>query len=302
MKSLDEIVDRASTLNIRIMAVAKAEDEAVLKALKLSQERMPVKSILVGSKNKIEAKLKQLCIETNRIEIIHEDDPRSAAKIAASLAKQGKAQMLVKGLLTTKDFLIGVLSEDKTLVDGNLLSHVAVFEVPGFKRLLVLSDAAVNINPDANQKYSILNNSLIVAKSLGIHSPRVALLSAVEDINISIPSTVDAALICKMAHRKWPDLVIDGPLALDIAVSKEAVNHKNIVSPVGGIADVLITPDLVSGNILYKSLVYFAGAKAAGIVLGAKIPIVLTSRADKDESKVYSIALGLLTADYLKLS
>ncbi len=301
MKSLNEIIEKTKTLSDRVMAVVKAEDEEVLRAVKFAQEQMPVSSILIGSKEELEIKLKQLCIEGHRIEIINEEEPRAAANIAASLAKQGKVQMLVKGLLTTRDFLKGILTEDKTLVGNNLLSHTAVFEVPGFGRLLILSDAAVNINPDMNQKYEILKNSIIAAKSMGIDIPRVALLSAVENINTSIPSSVDAAVICKMAQRERLDVVIDGPLALDIAVSEQALSHKNIVSSVGGMADLLIAPDMVSANILYKSLIYFAGAKVAGIVLGAKVPIVLTSRSDKDESKIYSIALGLLTADYLKI-
>jgi phosphate butyryltransferase len=259
-------------------------------------EAIPLKSILIGSRDKIESLLSSLDMDHRGIEIIEAGDPREAVNIGVDMAKQGKVQMLMKGLLSTRDFLKGIVSEDKALVGNNLLSHVAVFECPGREHLFMVTDAAMNINPDVAQKYQILKNSLSVAKSLGITGPKVAILSAVETVNPAISSTTDAAVLCKMAQRDKLSAIVDGPLALDISISKEALQHKGITSPVEGDADILLVPELVSGNILYKSLVYFAGARVAGIVAGARVPIILTSRADSDESKAYSIVMGMIMA------
>lgn len=296
MKHLRELIENANLLETKIVAVVKAEDPDVLKAVKLTMEAIPLKSILIGSRDKIESLLSSLDMDHRGIEIIEAGDPREAVNIGVDMAKQGKVQMLMKGLLSTRDFLKGIVSEDKALVGNNLLSHVAVFECPGREHLFMVTDAAMNINPDVAQKYQILKNSLSVAKSLGITGPKVAILSAVETVNPAISSTTDAAVLCKMAQRDKLSAIVDGPLALDISISKEALQHKGITSPVEGDADILLVPELVSGNILYKSLVYFAGARVAGIVAGARVPIILTSRADSDESKAYSIVMGMIMA------
>ncbi|AYO30110.1 MAG: phosphate butyryltransferase [Thermoanaerobacteraceae bacterium] len=296
MKHLRELIENANLLETKIVAVVKAEDPDVLKAVKRTMEAIPLKSILIGSRDKIESLLSSLDMDHRGIEIIEAGDPREAVNIGVDMAKQGKVQMLMKGLLSTRDFLKGIVSEDKALVGNNLLSHVAVFECPGREHLFMVTDAAMNINPDVAQKYQILKNSLSVAKSLGITGPKVAILSAVETVNPAISSTTDAAVLCKMAQRDKLSAIVDGPLALDISISKEALQHKGITSPVEGDADILLVPELVSGNILYKSLVYFAGARVAGIVAGARVPIILTSRADSDESKAYSIVMGMIMA------
>jgi phosphate butyryltransferase len=296
VKHLRELIENANLLETKIVAVVKAEDPDVLKAVKLTMEAIPLKSILIGSRDKIESLLSSLDMDHRGIEIIEAGDPREAVNIGVDMAKQGKVQMLMKGLLSTRDFLKGIVSEDKALVGNNLLSHVAVFECPGREHLFMVTDAAMNINPDVAQKYQILKNSLSVAKSLGITGPKVAILSAVETVNPAISSTTDAAVLCKMAQRDKLSAIVDGPLALDISISKEALQHKGITSPVEGDADILLVPELVSGNILYKSLVYFAGARVAGIVAGARVPIILTSRADSDESKAYSIVMGMIMA------
>ncbi|MDN5312880.1 phosphate butyryltransferase [Thermoanaerobacteraceae bacterium SP2] len=296
MKHLRELIENANLLETKIVAVVKAEDPDALKAVKRTMEAIPLKSILIGSRDKIESLLSSLDMDHRGIEIIEAGDPREAVNIGVDMAKQGKVQMLMKGLLSTRDFLKGIVSEDKALVGNNLLSHVAVFECPGREHLFMVTDAAMNINPDVAQKYQILKNSLSVAKSLGITGPKVAILSAVETVNPAISSTTDAAVLCKMAQRDKLSAIVDGPLALDISISKEALQHKGITSPVEGDADILLVPELVSGNILYKSLVYFAGARVAGIVAGARVPIILTSRADSDESKAYSIVMGMIMA------
>lgn len=297
MKHLRELIENANLLETKIVAVVKAEDPDVLKAVKRTMETIPLKSILIGSREKIESLMSSLDMDNKGFEIIEAGDPREAVSIGVDMTKQGKVQMLMKGLLSTRDFLKGIVAGDKALVGNNLLSHVAVFECPGREHLFMVTDAAMNINPDVVQKYQILKNSLSVSKSLGITEPKVAILSAVETVNPAIPSTTDAAVLCKMAQRDGLSAIVDGPLALDISISKKALQHKGINSSVEGDADILLVPELVSGNILYKSLVYFAGARVAGIVAGARVPLILTSRADSDESKAYSIAMGALMAN-----
>jgi len=295
MKSLNELKQKARSAEPKVLAVVKAEDINVLKAVKASQELGFAKGVLlIGKKKSIETLMSSLDIDSSKIELIDEEDDQNAVNIAVEMEKKGEVQIFIKGLISTKDFLKGVLSGDKSLTDGRLLSYVAVFQVPNIERLLLITDAGINISPNLSQKYQILKNSLSVARSLGIKSPKVAVLSAIETVNPSIVSTLDAAILSKIAEREHLEAIVDGPLALDNAISKVACIHKGINSPVGGEADILLVPDLVSGNILYKSLVYFAGAKVAGIVVGAQVPIVMSSRADSDESKVYSIALGVL--------
>ncbi|KYO67795.1 bifunctional enoyl-CoA hydratase/phosphate acetyltransferase [Thermovenabulum gondwanense] len=293
MNTLNELKLKAKNLPKRLMAVVKAEDEDVLKAVKKTREEGIVDAVLIGDKSEIKKISEQIEFDFEG-EIIDEKDPVKASLIGVELAKEKKVQALMKGLIQTKDFLKGVLSGDKSLTGGRLLSHVAVFEVENYPKLILVTDAAMNISPDLSQKYQIMKNALQVTKILGIEMPKVALLSAVENVNPSIPSTIDAAVISKMAEREKLKALVDGPLALDNAISKEACEHKGINSTVGGDADILLVPDLISGNILYKSLVYFANAKVAGIVVGAEVPLVLTSRADSDESKAYSISLAAL--------
>ncbi|MCG0275573.1 MAG: bifunctional enoyl-CoA hydratase/phosphate acetyltransferase [Thermosediminibacteraceae bacterium] len=294
MESLQELVDKARQAKTKTIAVVKAEDDDVLKAVKTSHDLGLINGVLIGNRGKIESILEKLEMKKESFEIIDEEDATQAVAIAVEMAKKGEVQILMKGLIQTRDFLRGIVSGDKSLTGGRLLSHVAVFQVPHKEKLLLVTDAAMNIAPDIPQKYQIIKNSLLVARSLQIQNPKVAVLSAVEIVNPAIPSTMDAAILSKMAQRDRLEAVVDGPLALDNAVSKDACIHKGIDSPVGGEADILVVPDLISGNILYKSLVYFAKAKVAGIVVGAEVPVVLTSRADSDESKTYSIALSVL--------
>lgn len=299
MKTLKEMMEKVSQSQKRAIAVVCAQDIDVLKAIGRFIGPGCLKPILIGQKDKIESLMKSsgLDIEVIDGQIIDAKDEKEAVNIGIDMAKEGKVQMLMKGLISTRDFLKGIVSGDKALVGDCLLSHVALFECPGREHVFMVTDAAMNISPGILEKYQILKNSLFVANSLGIKTPKVAILSAVETVNPAISSTIDAAILCKMAERDGLFAVVDGPLALDIAISKEALQHKGIPSPVGGDADILLVPDIVSGNVLYKSLVYFAKAKVAGIVAGAKVPIVLTSRADSDESKAYSIAMGILMAN-----
>ncbi|MPM49891.1 Phosphate acetyltransferase [bioreactor metagenome] len=194
--------------------------------------------------------------------------------------------------------LRAVLNKEVGLRAGkNILSHVAVAEIPGFDRLIIITDAAMNVAPDLSQKVQIVQNAVSVAHAIGLECPKVACLAAVEVVNSDMPACVDAAALSKMAERgQLKGCIIDGPLALDNAVSVEAAEHKGVKSPVAGRADILMVPELVSGNVLYKSITYFAKGNLTGIIVGAKAPVIVTSRADSAEAKLYSIALAVMAA------
>ena len=204
----------------------------------------------------------------------------------------------MKGLIPTADFLRAVLNKEVGLRQGKqVLSHVAVMEIPGREKLLFMSDGAMNMRPDLPQKVQILKNVVHVAHALGFEKPRVAALAAVEVVNPDMPETVDAAALTKMCERgQIKGCIVDGPLALDNALSEEAAHHKGIVSEVAGRADVLMVPEIISGNILYKAVTFLAQGAVAGVVIGAKAPIVMTSRADSSAAKLQSIALAVLAA------
>jgi len=203
--------------------------------------------------------------------------------------------IVMKGLVSTSIVLKAILDKEIGLRTGNVLSHVAVFEIEGYDRLFIITDAAMNIAPDLQQKAQIIENSVQVAKALDMDLPKVALICAVEKVNSKMQATLDAEELVKMEHEgKITDCELGGPFALDNAISIEAAKHKGIDDPIAGNADILMVPYIEAGNVLYKSIVYFAKARNAGIVVGAKAPIVLTSRADSHEAKLNSIALGVL--------
>ncbi len=225
------------------------------------------------------------------------DDPAEAAREAVGAVRSGKAQLLMKGLLQTADLLRAVMARETGLRTGRALSHACVVQVPALPRLLHISDIALNIAPDLSRKADILRNQVAVARALGVERPKVAVIAAVEKVNPDMPATVDARALQEMAERgELGDCVVQGPLALDLALSAEAGAVKGVSGPVVGAADVLIMPDLETGNVLYKALVHLAGASAAGIVVGARCPIVLLSRSDPPASKLNSIALAVLAA------
>jgi phosphate butyryltransferase len=222
---------------------------------------------------------------------------KEAAEEAVKAVSSGRADVLMKGMVSTSVLLKAVLNKEYGLRTGNVLSHVAVFEVPGFDRFTIVTDAAMNIAPDLKQKVQIVKNSVAVAQSIGIKIPKVAPIAAVEVVNPDMQATIDAASLSQMCARgQISGCVIDGPLALDNAVSLDAAEHKGIKSEVAGRADILMVPTIEVGNALYKSLIYFAKAKVGAVIAGAKAPIVLTSRADSSESKLYSLALAVCSA------
>lgn len=296
MKDLNQLLEAAKQRGPKRVAVAAAGDAEVLEAIKGADELGLATACLVGDQRTVEAEAARIGLDLSRHQVIHEANAAQAGRKAVALVSSGEADMVMKGLISTGDFLRAVLDKEIGLRTGRALSHVAAVEVKGYDRLLFVTDVAMNIAPDLARKVEIIQNVLEVTRALGLERPKVAALAAVETVSQDMPATVDAAVLAKMSERgQIKGAIIDGPLALDNAVSAEAAEHKGIRSPVAGAADILLVPDIDAGNVLYKSMVYFAGARTAGIVVGAGAPIILLSRADSHESKMLSIALARLT-------
>lgn len=281
----------------KTIAVAAAEDADVLQALKKAEEANLASAVLVGDTEKIKRVADEIQYDISKLLLVEEKDQRQAARKAVALVKSGEADVIMKGLLGTADFLRAILEKDCGVKKASVLSHVAVFEIPSYNRLILAADCAMNIAPVLMEKVEIIKNTLQVSRALGITEAKVAAICAVENVNKEMPATLDAAVLAKMSQRgQIKGAVIDGPLALDNAVSKEAAMHKGISSPVAGQADILLLPDIEAGNVMYKTLVYLAQAKNAGVVMGASAPIILTSRADGVFTKLNSIAISLLVS------
>ncbi|VBB06260.1 phosphate acetyl/butaryl transferase [Lucifera butyrica] len=295
LRNFAAVLDAVRGMPPRRVAVAVAQDDAVLEAIKAAQEEKIADFVLIGDRVKIEKAAAGLNIDLRGLEIVNEPDDRQAAYQAVALVSRGQADVLMKGLINTADLLRAVLDKEIGLRTGRVLSHAAVFDVPGFDRLVMVTDGGMNIVPTLQQKAEIIQNSVMLAAALGLRPAKVAVLAAVEVINPDMPATLEAAALAKMADRgQIKGAIVDGPLALDNAISLEAARHKGIKSAVAGCADILLVPDIEAGNLLGKSLVYFAGGKIAGLVLGAAKPVVVTSRADSPEAKLMSIAMGAL--------
>jgi len=265
-------------------------------AVEAAQARL-ITPILVGPKAKIVEASAAAKVDISGFQLVDVPHSEAAAAEAVALVRRGEAALLMKGSLHTDELLHAVLAADRGLRTGRWLSHVYLMDVPDYPRPLLVTDAAVNIAPDLEQKRDIVQNAIDLAHVMGIELPRVALLSAVETVNPKLRSTLDAAALCKMADRgQITGGLIDGPLAFDNAVSPAAAAEKGIVSKVAGQADILVVPDLEAGNILAKQLTFLAGADAAGIVLGARVPIILTSRADAERTRMASCAVAVLIA------
>ena len=300
-RSLKEINEAAVQRQAVKIAVAAAADLDVLTAVNDAKMAGIADAILVGDVAATKALCQQQGIDPALYEFENEPDPRLAARRAAALVKQGRAQVMMKGLVGTADFMRAVLDKTEGLGTGRLLSHVVAFEPAGYDRLLLLSDAAINIAPDLAQKVQIVENALQVSRALGNRETKVAMLAAVETVTASMKATEDAAMIAKMSERgQIKGCRIDGPLALDNAVSLAAARHKGIGGDVAGQADLLVVPNIEAGNVLYKSLVYFANTPLAGIVVGAAAPVVLTSRADSPATKLNSIALAVVVSGAMR--
>lgn len=297
LRSFSEILEKVKSNERKKIAVAAAQDEPVLEAVRDAMNIGMVEAILVGDKDKILEISEKINLNVNDLEVIHEPDNNKAALKAVELVSSGKAHMVMKGLLETSTILKAVLNKEIGLRTGKLMSHVAVFEIPGFDRLIFVTDAALNMYPDLKAKVDILNNAVSVAHALEIENPKVAPICAVEVVNIDMPATIDAAMLSKMNERgQIKGCIVDGPLAIDNALSAEAAQHKKINSPVAGKADVLLLPNIEAANVMYKTLTYTTNSKSGGIIVGASAPVVLTSRADSPESKLNAIALAALVS------
>lgn len=293
--SFSEILKMAKDRKKGKVAVAVAQDVPVLEAVRDAAENGIIDAVLVGDKKSITEISSGIGMHTGDMEIIDEPDKVKACMTAVSLVSGGQAGMLMKGLVDTATFLHAVLDKERGLRTGKLLSHAAVFEVPALKRLLILTDAAMNIAPDLAAKKQIIENAVLLAHSIGMDNPKVAPICAVEVVNPDMPCTIDAAILSKMNERgQIKGCLIDGPLAFDNAISETAAGHKGIESPVAGHADIILASNIETGNAVYKTLTYTSGAKVGAVVIGARAPIILTSRADSPENKLYSIALASL--------
>ena len=294
VKHLAELVDMAKGKGKKLV-VAAAEDHVVLKAVSEAKKAEIADPVLVGNREKMEKEAEVIGLDLKDYEIVEAENELEAAKKAVEMVSKGQGDFLMKGKIKTGDLMRTVLAEEYGLRTGKVMAMVSVFEIPNFDRLLIISDAGMLIAPTLEQKVHIIEHSVSVAKVLGIELPKVAVVGAVEVVNPKMPATLDAAILSKMNQRgQIKGCIVDGPFALDNVVSEEAAKHKGIESPVAGKADIIVTPDIEAGNILYKALIFLAGAKVASVILGAKVPVVLTSRADSDESKLYSIALSSL--------
>lgn len=290
---LSEVVAMAKAKRKRRIAVAAAGDRDVLEALKNAESEGIVEPVLVGVKSKILEICQEINLDSDKYEIIDVEDRFEASLVASQLIRDGKAEILMKGMVSTGQLLKAVLDKQHGLRKGSILSHVAVFESPYYHKLLGITDAAMNVAPTFEDKIGLIQNAVEVFHLLGEPNPKVAVVGAVETVNQRMESTMHAATLSMMNKRQQiKGCIIDGPLALDNAVSKKAAQVKNIESEVAGNADIVMAPDINGANFLYKALNFLGGAQTAAVIMGAKVPIVLTSRADSEKSKFLSISLA----------
>ncbi len=298
IRSLKDLLVLAKKLpGQKVLVLAGADQEEGLKSVHAAHRHGLIKPLLIGDKKRIQRMCRSLKIPLRGVEVLDEADPKLITAKAVGFCREGRADILMKGTVGTATILRAILDRETGLGRGGLLSNITLFDSPIEKRLMFMSDPAVNINPDVGRKVDMVRNAISVANRLGFTRPKVAILAAIEKINKDMPATVDAAVIAKMGETgQFPNTDVAGPYALDIAVSKRAARIKHVEGPVAGCADVLLCPDIHSANILYKSLVYFAGAEMANALVGVKAPIVMTSRSDSSLTKLYTMALSVVLA------
>jgi len=295
IKTFDEVISKVKSQSMKKVAVAV--DEPVLEAIRDAKKNGIADAILVGDKEEIIKIAETIGMNIDEYEIIDEKDVNKASIETVKLVSSGRADMMMKGLVDTATFLRAVLNKEVGLRTGKQMSHIAIFEVPGYDRLLFVTDAAFNMYPELKEKIDIIKNAVQVAHALENNMPKVAPICAVEVVNPSMPATLDAANLSKMNERgQIKGCIIDGPLALDNALSKEAAAHKKISGPVAGEADILLMANIEAGNAVYKCLTYTTESKNGGLLMGAAAPVIVTSRADSPETKMNSIALASLVA------
>jgi len=300
--NFDDIVAKVKECGKKTVAVSVAQDSAVLEAVHEAKRLGIADAILVGDEAKIREIAAGLNMDLSDYEIINEPDMIEASLKAVKLAHDGRADMYMKGLIDSKNFLKSVLNKEVGLRTGGTLSHVCVFEIPGIDRLLFLTDVAFMTYPTLEEKVQIIKNTIPVCNACGVAEPKVAPLAAVEVVNPKMSVTVDAAELTKMCEEgQIPGCIVDGPLSLDLAIDPEAAKHKGATDrKIQGDADVLLFPDIHAGNLVYKAIVHMVKVKNGCILTGTKVPVVLTSRSDTFETKVYSLALAAVVAEEMK--
>ncbi len=296
--SFEGIFNKVKQMRGKRLAVAGAEEGEILQAVAEAHREGIIEPILIGDGKRIRELAAQKRLDTSSFELIEEDNPQHACLRAVELVREGRADMLMKGKVGTSVLLKVVLDKEQGLRKGKLLSHVVVMEAGAYPKLLIITDGGLNISPDLETKVELIRNASLVANRLGIGTPNVALLAAVETPNPNMPETIDAAILTKMAQRgQLGNVIADGPVAFDLAVSSQVAQIKGVESPIAGEADIFLVPHIATGNIFVKALVYLGKVDVGGIVVGATAPIVLLSRADTAKIKLNSIALGALLCE-----
>lgn len=297
LSQLKELLNK--NLEPKKLVLAASEDAHSLNAVISAAEQNIIRPVLVGNKEKTFGMAEILELDIGKYEFIEADNPVEAVTTSVKIAHDGKVDVLMKGKVGTSDMLKHVLNKEYGLRTGKLLSHFAYFEIKTYHKLIGVTDVAMNIAPNLTEKIAILNNAVKILNNLGIEKPKVAVLGAVEKVNTEMVATLDAALLSKMNQRdQILNCIVDGPLAFDNAVSLDSAKLKEIKSDVAGETDLLLMPDIEVGNVLYKSMVFFARAKVASIIVGASVPIVLTSRSDSEQAKFDSILMASVVANY----
>jgi phosphate butyryltransferase len=300
IKNFDELKNLAKELPSRCVSVVRADEVETLQAVRDAVSADMVDAVLVGPETEVRRCAEEVDFDLNGIRVIDAPDDISAARAGVELVRSGEAQILLKGFVVSSTYLKAILDRDHGIRGDGLLSHVTVFDIPGYDKLLTITDAAINIAPDFDQKVEILKNAIIVAKAMGIKHPKTTYVCAKEVPYERMPRTMEALRLQELADEgEFGDILFDAPLAMDLAISPEACRIKKIESPVAGDADLLLLPDIESGNILYKTLIFLAGAELAAVVMGATNPVILTSRADSAESKLCSLVLSGVVANYI---
>jgi len=302
IRTFDQLMKEARKRGPKIVAIAAAHEKEVLLAAADAEQLGLAECLLVGNRAIIETIAPENGVDLTRMEVFDETDPKLCANKVMELVSQGHAQIAMKGKVETADFLRAALNKDYSIRTSTLFTHVGAFDIPGMDRIIFVSDAGVVVAPDLDQKVEIVRNAIGVARVLGVKLPRVAILAATEVVNPKIPATLDAASLSKMADRgQIANGLVDGPLALDSAISAESAAVKGIHSQVAGYADILIPPDIEAGNVLAKAITYFAKGRMAGVVVGGRCPLIVASRSDPHEAKLISMALGVLLSDSARL-
>ena len=293
IKDFASMVEEVKSMSPMRLAVVQGSDKLVLESIKIATDEGIIIPILIGDEIKIKEQARKINLSLEAIEIIDIKDISLMASTGAKLISENKADILMKGMISTAPFVRAVLDPSYSLVERKLISHLSVFKTPAYGKMLFITDAGINISPTLEEKCIILQNSIDTLNILGYKKPKVAVLTAVETVSSNMPACIDAAIISKMAERKQiTGALVDGPLALDNAINKEAALQKGITSPVAGDADLLLVPNIETGNTLAKSITYLSGGDMAGVVVGAKAPIVVASRADSSKTKFLSIVLA----------